>query len=149
MGTFGAGLFSSDGALDFIDRIVERLPEQRAEALRNILAHVVAQPHLLWREFFPDEVVAAAALVTGTLPGGEDLMHSLADVSDKAELVVLSEPVPELAVPALEALQLVAGPGGPWHQGWTTETDRIEAQETIDSLTAILAAATARAAESS
>ncbi|WP_328472862.1 hypothetical protein OHA21_11020 [Actinoplanes sp. NBC_00393] len=55
------------------------------------------RPDLLWRDFFPDEVVAA-----------------------------------------LEALLSVAGPGGPWHQGWTNETDAAEARDTIAALTQVL-----------
>ncbi|MEU8330486.1 DUF4259 domain-containing protein [Micromonospora sp. NPDC048839] len=31
MGTFGTGPFSSDGALDFLDELTERPPQQRAE----------------------------------------------------------------------------------------------------------------------
>ncbi|WP_185755362.1 DUF4259 domain-containing protein [Micromonospora sp. A202] len=37
MGTFGTGPFSSDGALDFLDELAERPPQQRAEALRQML----------------------------------------------------------------------------------------------------------------
>lgn len=149
MGTFGTGPFSSDGALDFVDRILERPLGDRVETLRSTLAHAVAHPDLLWREYFPDELVAAAALVASTFPGGEGLLHRLAEVSDEPVLVVLPEPVSDLAGPAWEALQLVAGPDGPWHQGWTTEADRAEAQETTDGLAAILVAATLRAAANS
>ncbi|MEV0393358.1 DUF4259 domain-containing protein [Polymorphospora rubra] len=141
MGTFGTGPFSSDGALDFLDEVAERPPQKRAEVLRRAFGYVVANRDLLWREFFPDEVVAAAALVAAALPGGEHLQHRLAQVSDEPHAVMLPGPVPDLAAPALEALRFVAGPGGPWHQGWTTETNRAEAQQTIDGLTAILRAA--------
>ncbi|WUR62262.1 hypothetical protein OHS32_13070 [Micromonospora chokoriensis] len=107
------------------------------------LRYVLANPDLLWREYFPDQVVAAAALVAATLPGGEHLQHRLTQVSDEPSAMILPEPVPDLATSALEALRFVAGPGGPWHQGWTTETDQAEAQQTIDGLTAILQAANA------
>ncbi|MFI7221333.1 DUF4259 domain-containing protein [Micromonospora maritima] len=141
MGTFGTGPFSSDGALDFLDELAERPPRQRAEALRHMLGYVLTHRDLLGREYFPDQVVAAAALVAATLPGGEQLQHRLTQVSDEPSAVILPEPVPDLAPAALEALHFVARPGGPWHQGWTTETDQAEAQRTIDGLTAILHAA--------
>ncbi|MFI6273397.1 DUF4259 domain-containing protein [Micromonospora zamorensis] len=141
VGTFGTGPFSSDGALDFLDELAERPPQQRVEALRHMLGYVLANRGLLWREYFPDQVVATAALVATTLPGGEQLQHRLSQVSDEPSAVILPEPVPDLATSALDALHFVAGPGGPWHQGWTTETDQAEAQQTIDGLTAILEAA--------
>ncbi|MFY1597093.1 DUF4259 domain-containing protein [Micromonospora sp. WMMD737] len=141
VGTFGTGPFSSDGALDFLDELAERSPQQRVEVVRHMLGYVLANRDLLWREYFPDQVVAAAALVATTLPGGEHLQHRLTQVSDEPSAVILPEPVPDLATSALEALHFVAGPGGPWHQGWTTETDQAEAQQTIDSLTTILQAA--------
>ncbi|MEU8218370.1 DUF4259 domain-containing protein [Micromonospora taraxaci] len=141
MGTFGTGPFSSDGALDFLDELAERPPQQRAEVLRHLLGYVLANRDLLYREYFPDEVVASAALVAATLPGGEHLQHRLTQVSDEPSTVILPEPVPDLAASALTALHFVAGPGGPWHQGWTTEIDQAEAQQTIDKLTAILQAA--------
>ncbi|MEO3745185.1 DUF4259 domain-containing protein [Plantactinospora sp. B5E13] len=140
MGTFGTGPFSSDGALDFLDELAERPPRQHVEVLRHVFEHVLAHRELLWREFFPDQVVAAAALVAAALPGGEQLQHRLAQVFDEPD-AVLPEPVPNLAASALDALHFVAGPGGAWHQGWTTETDRAEARQAIDDLAAILRAA--------
>ncbi|MEU8164930.1 hypothetical protein AB0B97_00320 [Micromonospora sp. NPDC049004] len=62
-------------------------------------------------------------------------------MSDEPSAMSLPTPVPDLATSALEALHFVAGPGEPWHQGWTIETDQVEAQQTIDGLTAILQAA--------
>ncbi|MGC4760237.1 DUF4259 domain-containing protein [Micromonospora trifolii] len=140
MGTFGTGPFSSDGALDFLDELTERPPQQRSEALRHMFGYVRANPDLLWREYFPDQVVAAAAVVAASLPGGEYLQDDLAELSDEPNGTILPTSVPELAAPALEALLLVASPGGPWHQGWTAESDRTEAQLTCDGLTAVLLA---------
>ncbi|MBQ0994668.1 DUF4259 domain-containing protein [Micromonospora sp. H61] len=104
VGTFGTGPFSSDGALDFLDELAERAPQQRVEALRHMLGYVLANRGLLWREYFPDQVVAAAALVATTLPGGEQLQHRLSQVSDDPSAVILPEPVPDLATSALDAL---------------------------------------------
>ncbi|RKN13560.1 hypothetical protein D7147_30990 [Micromonospora musae] len=106
-----------------------------------MFTYVLANRGLLWREFFPDEVVAAAALVAAALPGGEHLQRHLAELSDGAGMPPLPTSASGLAAPALEALLFVAGPGGPWHQGWTAEADRLDAQRTTDGLVAILRAA--------
>jgi hypothetical protein len=143
VGTFGAGPFSSDGALDFLDHVGERLPDQRAEALAHWFAHVLANPDGLWKDFFPDEVVAAVGLVVGALPGGAYLHDSACAASEEARAAALPGPAPELAVPARNALLTVAGLGGAWLRGWTDDETRAEAQETIDGLLAVLNAAIA------
>ncbi|MET7822243.1 DUF4259 domain-containing protein [Micromonospora zamorensis] len=141
MGTFGTGPFSSDGALDFLEELAERPPEQHVDALRHMFTYVLANRGLLWRGFFPDQVVAAAALVAAALPGGLHLQHRLTELSDGTDLALLPTSALDLAAPALEALLFVAGLEGPWHQGWTTEADRLDAQRSIDDLVAILRAA--------
>ncbi|MFC0030162.1 DUF4259 domain-containing protein [Micromonospora chaiyaphumensis] len=141
MGTFGTGPFSSDGALDFLEELAERPPEQHLDALRHMFTYVLTNRDLLWREFFPDQVVAAAALVAATLPGGEHLQHRLAELADETDIALLPTSALGLAAPALEALLFVAGPDGPWHQGWTTKADRLDAQRTVHDLAAILRAA--------
>ncbi|MCO1595546.1 DUF4259 domain-containing protein [Micromonospora sp. RHAY321] len=138
MGTFGTGPFSSDGALDFVEELAEKPPEHHLDALRHMFAYVLANRDLLWREFFPDQVVAAAALVAAALPGGE---HLQAELSDETDMALLPASASDLATPALEALLFVAGPDGPWHQGWTTEAHRLDARRTINDLDAILSAA--------
>ncbi|MEW2330692.1 DUF4259 domain-containing protein [Micromonospora chersina] len=89
MGTFGTGPFSSDGALDFLEELAERPPEQHLDALRHMFTYVLANRDLLWREFFPDQVVAAVALVAAALPGGEHLQHRLAELSDETDMALL------------------------------------------------------------
>ncbi|MEH0982371.1 DUF4259 domain-containing protein [Micromonospora sp. CPCC 205556] len=111
VGTFGTGPFSSDGALDFLEELAERPPEQHLDALRHMLTFVLTNRSLLWQEFFPDQIVAAVALVAAALPGGEHLQHRLAELSDETDLATLPAPAPDLAAPALEALLFVAGPG--------------------------------------
>lgn len=141
MGTFGTGPFGSDGALDFLEELAERPPEQHPDVLRHMFTYVLANHGLLWRDFFPDQVVAAAALVAAALLGGEHLQHRLADLSDETEIALPPASASDLAALALDALLLVAGPDGPWHQGWSTEADRRGAQQTINDLVAILRAA--------
>ncbi|GGM86380.1 DUF4259 domain-containing protein [Dactylosporangium sucinum] len=130
MRTFGTGTFSSDGAIDFLERFAERSPERRVAALEHMFLLVKEKPELLWREFLPDEVVAAAAIVAASLPGGR--------LFDVASDVRLTAPAPRLAGIALEALHLVAGPQGPWHQRWTNDTDAAEARDTIAALSQVL-----------
>ena len=137
MGTFGTGAFSSDGAVDFLEELAEREPERRAAALEHMFKFVKDKPELLWRDFFPDQVVAAAAVVAASLRGGEGISEELAD-EDLASDVRLPRPAPELAPAALEALLFVAGPGRPWHQGWTDPGDAAEAVETINTLSQVL-----------
>jgi hypothetical protein len=141
MGTFGTGPFSSDGAMDFLQDLAERPAERRAAALEHMFIFVKEKPELLWREFFPDEVVAAAAVVAASLPGGQQFDQRLDELveHDLAPDVQLAAPAPDLASAALQALTFVAGPGGPWHQGWTSDTDAAEARETVAALSQVLA----------
>src|ERR1700754_3904327 len=90
VGTFGTGPFSSDGALDFLEELAERPPEEHLDALGHMFTYVLANRGLLWRGVFPDQVVAAVALVAAGLPGGEHLQHSLLELSDETEIAVLS-----------------------------------------------------------
>lgn len=101
---------------------------------------VKEKPELLWREFFPDEVVAAAAVVAASLPGGQQFEQELEELvdNDLASDVRLPSPAADLASAALQALTFVAGPGAPWHQGWTNDTDAAEARETVAALSQLL-----------
>ncbi|GAA0919887.1 DUF4259 domain-containing protein [Virgisporangium aurantiacum] len=141
MGTFGTGPFSSDGAMDFLEELAERPPERRGPALARMFLFVKDNPELLWREFFPDEVVAAAAVVAATLPGGQQFDERLEALveHDLVSDVRLAAPAPDLASAALQALTFVAGPGGPWLQGWTSDADAAEARETVAVLSRVLA----------
>lgn len=75
--------------------------------------------------------MAAAAIVAAALPGGQQLDEFLATLVniDLAPGARLTTPAPELANIALDALLLVAGPQGPWHQGWTNDTDAAAARD--------------------
>jgi len=139
MGTFGTGPFSSDGALDFLGELADQPPEKRRQALERIFSQVRDHPGLLWREFFPDEIVAAAAIVAAFLPGGEYIRQELSCLPDDINRVTLPAPDHELTASALQALLFAAGPAGPWHQGWVTQQAAAAARQTIDRLTKILA----------
>jgi Domain of unknown function (DUF4259) len=132
VGTFGTGPFDSDGAQDLLAELSEHQPAVRYNTVEHMLSRVLHQPDLLMREIFPDEIVAVAALVAASLPGGQHLHKP------KTAAAALPEPAADLAASALEALLLVAGPNGPWQKGWTTETFAAEARQTIDSLNDVL-----------
>lgn len=140
MGTFGTGPFCSDGAMDFLDELAEWPPERRVPALARLFLFAKDKPELLWRGYFPDEVVAAAAIVAATLPGGQQFDEQLKTLVEHelAPEVRLAAPAHDLADIALEALTFVAGPGGPWHQGWTNDTDAAEARDTVAALSQVL-----------
>src|SRR6266568_3807556 len=78
MGTFGTGPFSNDGALDLLDSLTGQPADQRREVLERIFFRVRDRPDLLGWKFFPDEIVAAAAVVAASLPGGEGFRQDLA-----------------------------------------------------------------------
>ena len=103
MGTFGTGPFSSDGAMGFLEELAERPPERRGAALARMFHFVKDNPELLWREFFPDEVVAAAAVVAATLPGGQQFDERLEALveDDLVSDVRLAAPAPDLAATPL------------------------------------------------
>jgi hypothetical protein len=137
-GTWGTGPFSSDGALDLLDMLVTQPASQRRETLERIFFRVIERPGLLGRQFFPDETVAAAAVVAASLPGGEGIRQDLADQGYNADAILVPAPDPELSHPALQALLAAAGRDGPWHDGWTDPADAAQARQTTDRLASIL-----------
>ncbi|WP_436532888.1 DUF4259 domain-containing protein [Actinoplanes sp. HUAS TT8] len=137
MGTFGTGPFSSDGAMDFLGELAGHPPAERQAVLRSTFLLVKESPDLLWREFFPDEIVAAAAVVAAALPGGQQFDEELARLEDRDLIsdVRLVPPLRDLVGHTREALLSVADP---WLQGWTTETADAEARDTFAALSQVL-----------
>src|SRR5262249_331750 len=137
MGTFGTGPFSNDGALDLVDSLKGRHADQRHDVLERIFSRVCDRPDLLGWKFFPDEIVAAAAVVAAGLPGGDAVRQELADRGYEAAAILLPAPDGELSAAAAAALQLAAGQDGPWHDGWNDPEDAARARRTTDQLAAI------------
>ncbi|MEV7232240.1 DUF4259 domain-containing protein [Polymorphospora sp. NPDC051019] len=139
MGTFGTGPFSSDGALDLVEELVELDAAGRLGELGRIFSTVLKGPQTGTQTVFPHEVVAAAALIAISLPGGESILADLSEfVADELAPALLPTPAVGLVAPALAALTVVAGPGGPWHDGWIDDRSRAEAAQTVERLTAVL-----------
>lgn len=138
MGTFGTGPFSSDGALDLLDKLAGQPAGQRRAVLEGIFLQVRDRPGLLGREFFPDEVVAAAAIVAAGMAGGEDIQRDLVGQGYGISAVLVPAPDPALCASALEALLAAAGRDGPWHDGWVDPETAAEARQITDRLAAVL-----------
>ncbi len=138
MGTFGTGPFDSDGALDFLDGLAELHGGQRREVLERMFLVVRNEPEQLERTVFPDEVVAAAAVVAVSLAGGTSIRQKLANSGYDADAIVVTDADHELAASALSALGRAAGRDGPWHHGWTSPDDAVRARQTTEQLAAIL-----------
>lgn len=138
MGTFGTGPFSSDTALGLLDELADQPSDQRRQAVERIFSQVRDHPDLLWRKFLPDEIVAAAAIVAASLPGGEDIRQQLSEQAYDANRVVVPAPDHELITLALRALLFGAGPDRSWHQGWINQQTAAHARQTTNRLTEIL-----------
>jgi alpha-glucosidase len=138
MGTFGTGPLSSDGALDLLDELTGKPIGQRREALERIFAQLRDRPDLLGRKLFPDQIVAAAAVVAASLADGEDIRRVLDDQGFDVDAILVRAPDPELSASALEALLVAAGRDGVWHDGWVDQETAAEARQTTDRLEAIL-----------
>lgn len=138
VGTFGTGPFSSDAAMDLVQELAEQPAHERSEALERILSQPRDHPDMLWRTYFPDQIVAAAAVVAANLPGGEDIQHELAELIDDVEAVILPAPTSDLMDLALHGVLFAAGPNGPWHNGWANPDTAAQAQRTSDQLLTVL-----------
>jgi hypothetical protein len=137
MGMFGTGPFSSDGAMDFLKELAEETPDRRGAALERLFRSVKEQPELVGRNFLPDQVVAAAAIVAATSLGGDQFGEHLQALAanDPAFDARLPAPVQGLASAALEALGSVAER---WRQERPKGTDAAEASQTIAALSQVL-----------
>ena len=138
MGTFGTGPFDSDGALDVLDWLADLRTGQRREVLERMFFVVRNEPWQLERTVFPDEVVAAAAVVAASLTGSASIKQQLAEKGYDADAISVTEADKDLAAAALEALVRTAGRDGPWLQRWTSRDDAVRARQTTDQVAAIL-----------
>ena len=136
VGTFGTGPFDSDDALDLVDQLTDQ-PGQHDEVLRRLLYRVRDRPGSLDREFSAGEVLAAAAIVAASLPGGEGIQQKLDDLAYDVDAILIPAPDGELIDAARQALLFVAGRDGAWHAGWINPETATQARQTSNHLAAI------------
>jgi alpha-glucosidase len=137
MDTFGTGPFSNVGGLDFLDHFARLPVGQRREVLERIFCQVEDRPYLLGWKFFPEEVVAAAAIVAACLPGGENIRQELAYWHYTADAILPAGADLKLSVSASKALLVAAGRDGLWHDAWANPEEAARARQTTDQLAAI------------
>ncbi len=137
MGTWGVSPIGSDSAMDFLDLLAE-LPEgDRRTRVVDVLTIADQRPEAIMREIVPEEVLAAAAVVAGALPGGEALPWAGDDALAGAGLAAGSAAgLGAVAVRAVRAA--VSHGGGWWEASWVSEEDRVAARESLDGLVQVL-----------
>jgi uncharacterized protein DUF4259 len=142
MSTWGTGLFASDSAQDFLDDLSELDAGDRILELDRAFTELLADPSALMQTVFPEPLIAAAALVALSLPGGQRIMdlHSRFG-SEAIESASLDRPAPDLAANALRVLAIVTAPDGHWSRSWRRPDDRDAALSGIEAVKQILGSA--------
>jgi hypothetical protein len=126
--TWGTGLFASDGAQDFLEELAELDADDRVPELGRVLREVLDDPSALMRTVFPESLIAAAAVVALSLPGGPRIMVGQSDyIVDAVAAAALDRAAPELATNALRAIAVVTAPDGFWSNAWRDSGDKDEA----------------------
>ncbi|RUL89913.1 MULTISPECIES: DUF4259 domain-containing protein [Micromonospora] len=142
MSTWGTGLFASDGAQDFLEGLAELEADDRSSELEREMSELLRDPSRLMRTVFPESLIAAAALVALSLPGGQRIMDRQSSfIADAVSAASLDYPAPELASDALQVLAIVTDPEGLWSKGWRLLEDREEALAGIGMVKEILESA--------
>jgi alpha-glucosidase len=105
MGTFGTGPFGSDDALDLLDQLADQPAGERCVILEQIFFQIQDHPDLLRWKFFPSKIVAAAAVVAASLPGGEPIREDLAALGYDPDAILIPAADRELnaGMPARQA----------------------------------------------
>lgn len=137
MGTWGSGLLDSDSAQDFLDRAKEMPAEERSALIAEVLVRVAADASLVNREFVPEEVVAAAAVVAVTATESHDFdwMNNV----DLLEVASQMDSQIHLRDIAISALGTVAGSGSTSVlSGWRSEDDRRSMAQQLDEIRSAL-----------
>lgn len=138
MGTWGSGLLENDSAGDFLDEIAALDQNGRLDRIRKIVTAVADDPAVVMRQFVPEEVIAAVAVVAAAFPGTSEYEWASAINS------VLDEGIPaqdarDLAVAALRALRsIVDDENGWWVTSWVSDSDRVDAQRQVQEIKSTL-----------
>ena len=137
MGTWSASPFGSDSALDLLDQFSDVEEGQRAEFLEQIFRAGLSGPaDGAIGKVLPDEVIAAAAILAASLPGGQEFPWNQ-DVDDIL-LPSVSRSGFELPVLALRALRHVIPDGGWWWRSWKDERDAEQMRAALNQIEGVL-----------
>ncbi|WP_217170020.1 DUF4259 domain-containing protein [Streptomyces sp. AC512_CC834] len=126
MGTWGAEPFDSDTAQDYLDQLVGLTAPQRLDAIKQTLEDVLGREDSRTSESLPEEVVAAAAVITANLESGSEFSWN-----EEASGVIrwLEKPISVgIRDLALSALDASIPEGNWWWQSWVDTSDREIAQ---------------------
>ncbi|MER5515344.1 DUF4259 domain-containing protein [Streptomyces sp. NPDC002763] len=137
MGTWGAGLLDSDSAQDFLDQVNGIPVEARSTKVEQVLVRVAEDPSAVNREFVPEEVVAAVAVVAVTAARSREFEW----MNNETLIQVAGEMGPQdhLRDAAISALSAVAGSDdSPLLSGWKNEDDRRLMERQIDEIRSVL-----------
>ena len=139
MSAWSSGPFDNDAAADLLGELADMPVTQRAGHLMDLFARAVRSPD--GAGTFPPEVVAGAALVAITLPGGDQVLgFQKVDMSAELASAVIVAPPEGLARLAVQALRQVTRPDRDWNESWVDEVDRAEANEAAETVASVLMA---------
>lgn len=138
MGTWGFGVLESDTAQDFIDQVRALPTEGRLTPVADILGKVAADASVINREFLPEEVIAAVAIVAAL--GVESHDHAWMDDENFLDAIRGIQPQSQLRGVALMALREVTeGDNSFLLAGWKDDSDRVAITRQVDEIKAVLA----------
>lgn len=137
MSTWGSGLFSSDSAQDFLDEMREQAAGARLSRIRTILERTAGDQSVIMREYVPEEIVVAAAMIGATLP--TDLRSEWIRDTTLQEAIADIEPQATMASVARSALQAAMD----FNNGWLIsslkdEGDQQALRQELDGLKRVL-----------
>lgn len=140
MGTWGCGVLESDSAQDFIDQVRGLPIEGRLASVADLLRKVTADASVINRDFLPEEVIAAVAIVAAAATDSRD--YAWMDDENFLDAIRGIRPQVQLHDVALAALREVAeGDNSFLLAGWKNDSDRTAMAQQVDEIKAVLASA--------
>jgi hypothetical protein len=139
MSAWNSGPFDNDAAADLLGELAGMSETERPDRLMDLFAGAVQSPD--GAQTYPSEVVAGAALVAITLPGGDQVLRfQKVDMSEELALAMIAASPDGLARLALQALREVTRPDRFWNKSWLDDMDRSEANEAAEAIASVLMA---------
>ncbi|WP_433381461.1 DUF4259 domain-containing protein [Streptosporangium sp. CA-115845] len=136
MGTWGAGPFDSDTALDLLDAVSGLPQSERLESIVGTLNSGMSEGPSAISSVTPEEVIAAASIVAANLPSGESFPWN-GEVSGISEW--LPKPVPAAVVEtALRALDAALPSDGWWWESWIDASEKAQIQDSLEQIRSVL-----------